>query len=54
MTETERDAKQLGRASSTCGIYSPKSIVWGYETMYGVFVARQARACALGRKANPS
>jgi hypothetical protein len=54
MTETERGAKQHGRASSTCGIHPPRRIAWGCESMYGVFVARCAHSCALARRANPS
>jgi hypothetical protein len=32
----------------------PRSIVWGCEPMYGVFVARHAHPCAAARGANPS
>ncbi len=45
MTKTERGGNQHGRASSTCGIHSPRSIAWGCEPMYGVFVARYAHPC---------
>src|SRR5829696_349490 len=53
MTETERGAKQHGRASSTRGIHSPRSIAWGCEPTYGVFVARHAHPCVRCEKGKP-
>jgi hypothetical protein len=45
MTKTERGAMQHGRASSTYGIHPPRSIAWGCEPLYDVFVARYAHPC---------
>jgi hypothetical protein len=48
--------KQSNRgASSLCADYPPRSIAWGCEPMYSMFVARYAHPCvALARRANPS